>query len=63
MILGLLAQVMPAFEGTSAAVWLHGAAAKAFGPGLIAEDLSDTLPQVLRDLQASAKNPAGRADL
>jgi ADP-dependent NAD(P)H-hydrate dehydratase / NAD(P)H-hydrate epimerase len=63
MILGLLAQAMPAFEGTSAAVWLHGAAAKAFGPGLIAEDLSDTLPQVLRDLQTSAQEPAGRAEL
>ena len=54
MILGLLAQAMPAFEGTSAAVWLHGAAAKAFGPGLIAEDVPETLPQVLRNLQVSA---------
>jgi NAD(P)H-hydrate epimerase len=62
MILGLLAQAMPAFEGTSAAVWLHGAAAKAFGPGLIAEDLPETLPQVLRDLQTSAKKSASRAE-
>src|SRR5690606_22295430 len=52
MILGLLAQGMPAFEGTSAAVWLHGAAAKAYGPGLIAEDLPEMLPQVLGELQA-----------
>jgi hydroxyethylthiazole kinase-like uncharacterized protein yjeF len=50
MVLGLLAQGMPAFLGTSAAVWLHGAAAKVFGPGLIAEDLPETLPQVLRVL-------------
>jgi hydroxyethylthiazole kinase-like uncharacterized protein yjeF len=51
MILGLLAQAMPAFEGTSAAVWLHGAAAQAFGPGLIAEDVPEMLPKVLRELQ------------
>jgi hydroxyethylthiazole kinase-like uncharacterized protein yjeF len=51
MVLGLLAQAMPAFEGASAAVWLHGAAAKAFGPGLIAEDLPEMLPTVLRELQ------------
>jgi ADP-dependent NAD(P)H-hydrate dehydratase / NAD(P)H-hydrate epimerase len=50
MVLGLLAQGMPAFEGASAAVWLHGAAAKAFGPGLIAEDLPEMLPEVLRGL-------------
>ena len=36
---GLLAQGMPAFEAAAAAVWLHGACARAFGPGLIAEDL------------------------
>ena len=51
-ILGLLAQGMPAFEAAAAGVWLHGAAAAAFGPGLIAEDLSETLPSVLRALVA-----------
>ena len=55
MILGLLAQGMPAFPAASAAVWLHGAAAAAFGPGLIAEDLPETLPMVLRGLRASAR--------
>ena len=49
-ILGLLAQGMPAFEAAAAGVWLHGAAAAAFGPGLIAEDLTETLPCVLRTL-------------
>ena len=47
---GLLAQGMPAFEAASAAVWLHGAAARAFGPGLIAEDIAEALPGVLREL-------------
>jgi hydroxyethylthiazole kinase-like uncharacterized protein yjeF len=47
---GLLAQKMPAFEAGSAAVWLHGEAAAAFGPGLISEDLPDMLPRVYRGL-------------
>ncbi len=49
-ILGLLAQGMPAFEAACAAVWLHGEAASQFGPGLIAEDLPEMLPRVLKDL-------------
>lgn len=49
-ILGLLAQGMPAFEAASAAVWLHGECASLFGPGLIAEDLPEALPNVLRTL-------------
>lgn len=43
----LLAQNMPAFEAASAAAWLHGECANAFGPGLIAEDLIDELPDAL----------------
>ncbi len=47
---GLLAQGMPDFEAACAAVWLHGEAADRFGPGLIAEDMSEMLPQLLRTL-------------
>ena len=47
IVLGLFAQRMPPFAAVSAAVWLHGAAAEAFGPGLIAEDLPEMLPEVL----------------
>jgi hydroxyethylthiazole kinase-like uncharacterized protein yjeF len=47
---GLLAQHMPIFEAASAAVWVHGEAARAFGPGLIAEDLPEALPAVYRRL-------------
>ena len=50
MIIGLLAQGMDPFLAAAAAVWMHGAAANAFGPGLIAEDLPDLLPGVLRRL-------------
>jgi ADP-dependent NAD(P)H-hydrate dehydratase / NAD(P)H-hydrate epimerase len=59
MVLGLLAQGMPGFLAASAAVWLHGAAAKAFGPGLIAEDLPETLPLVLRALKTSEEAATG----
>ena len=52
MILGLLAQGMDAFAAAAAGVWLHGAAARDFGPGLLAEDLPDLLPGVLRRLTA-----------
>jgi ADP-dependent NAD(P)H-hydrate dehydratase / NAD(P)H-hydrate epimerase len=47
---GLLAQGMAPFEAASAAVWLHGASARAFGPGLIAEDLPEMLPAALEGL-------------
>jgi hydroxyethylthiazole kinase-like uncharacterized protein yjeF len=51
LVLGLLAQGMPAFEAASAAVWLHGDAARRFGTGLIAEDLIDMLPAALSGLK------------
>jgi NAD(P)H-hydrate epimerase len=54
ILLGLLAQGMEAFLAAAAAVWLHGAAAAAFGPGLLAEDLPDLLPSVFRRLDREA---------
>jgi ADP-dependent NAD(P)H-hydrate dehydratase / NAD(P)H-hydrate epimerase len=50
LIGGLLAQGMDSFDAAAAGAWLHGEAANRFGIGLIAEDIPETLPQVLRAL-------------
>ena len=50
LITGLLAQGMSVINAAAAAVWLHGEAARAFGAGLIADDLPDQLPAVLQKL-------------
>lgn len=50
MIAGLLARGFEPFAAATTAVWLHVEAARAFGPGLIAEDLPEQLPKVLRSL-------------
>ena len=52
LLAGLLAQGMPAFEAACAAAWLHGEAGNVIGPGLIAEDLPEALPQVYSGLFA-----------
>jgi len=44
---------MEPYLAAAAAVWLHGAAAAAFGPGLLAEDLPDLLPGVFQRLYSS----------
>lgn len=54
IILGLMAQGMAAFPAAAAGVWLHGAAAATFGPGLLAEDLPDLLPGVFQRLANDA---------
>jgi NAD(P)H-hydrate epimerase len=60
-ILGLLAQGMDPFLAAAAGVWMHGAAAALFGPGLLAEDLPDLLPRVLRALQGGSDARDGAA--
>jgi NAD(P)H-hydrate epimerase len=54
LIVGLLAQGLDPFRAANAAAWLHGEAARAFGPGLVAEDLVECLPGVLRRLKSAA---------
>jgi hydroxyethylthiazole kinase-like uncharacterized protein yjeF len=58
MIAGLAAQRMDSFDAARAAVWMHAEAARAFGPGLIAEDLPERLPAVLAALYAQPDRPA-----
>ena len=50
MIAGLLAQGVPGFEAACAGVHMHGAAALAFGRGLVAEDIPEQLPLILQEL-------------
>jgi len=57
IVLGLLAQGMPAFEAAAAAVWLHADAARRIGPGLVAEDLIETMPEALAALKSRASRP------
>jgi NAD(P)H-hydrate epimerase len=53
MVMGLLAQGMDPFEAACAAVWVHGAAADGFGSGVLAEDLPEQMPTILRQLKAA----------
>lgn len=57
---GLLAQAMPPFEAACTAVWLHGECAKVLGPGLIAEDLPEALPEVLASLSRTLDETGAR---
>ena len=49
-ITGLLARGFDPMQAAETAAWLHVECALKFGPGLIAEDLPEILPQVFRDL-------------
>lgn len=51
IVAGLLAQRMAPFEAACAAVWMHGEAAAAFGPGLTADDLPAELPAIIRKVE------------
>lgn len=52
IITGLLARGVAPFDAAAQAAWLHVEAALKRGPGLIAEDLPEILPDVLADLAA-----------
>ena len=45
------------FEAAAAGAWLHGDAAGRFGPGLIAEDIPEILPESLSALRAALATP------
>ena len=49
-IIGLLARRFSAMMAAETAAWLHVECARSFGPGLLAEDLPEELPKVLRAL-------------
>jgi NAD(P)H-hydrate repair Nnr-like enzyme with NAD(P)H-hydrate dehydratase domain len=49
-ITGLMARGFAPMQAAETGAWLHVEAARAFGPGLIAEDLPEALPQVFRRL-------------
>ena len=51
MITGLIAQKMDIFNACCAAVWIHGEIGKLKGPGLIAEDLPEMIPKVLKKIK------------
>lgn len=50
MVGGLIAQKMDSFDAACAAVWMHGEAGRAVGPGLISEDLPDRLGAIMGPL-------------
>ncbi len=50
-ITGLLARGLSSQHAAEAAAWLHVECARTFGAGLIAEDLPEMLPQVLKSLE------------
>jgi hydroxyethylthiazole kinase-like uncharacterized protein yjeF len=54
LVAGLIARGFGTMQACEAAAWLHVEAARTFGPGLIAEDLPERLPAVLRALEAEA---------
>ncbi len=62
LITGLLAQGMTAFEAAAAAAWVHGEAARGFGSGLIADDLPQLIPGILRLLRAGFYGDADNAN-
>ena len=52
---GLMAQGMDSFDAACMGVWLHARAGADIGPGLIAEDIPEHLPSVLRELWLASR--------
>lgn len=50
LICGLMARGIAPFDAACTGAWLHAAAARSYGPGLIAEDLPEELPKLFRAL-------------
>ena len=50
LMTGLCAAGMEPFFAACAAVWMHGEAGKCIGAGLVASDIPDTLPSILKGL-------------
>jgi hydroxyethylthiazole kinase-like uncharacterized protein yjeF len=51
IIAAMRARGLPSFEDACAGVWLHGRAAEIAGPGMIADDLVEAIPQALASVQ------------
>jgi NAD(P)H-hydrate repair Nnr-like enzyme with NAD(P)H-hydrate dehydratase domain len=41
---------MNSFDASISGAWIHGEAAKLFGPGLVADDLPNLIPLVLKKI-------------
>ena len=54
LVTGLVAQGVAPFDAACAAVWIHGEAGCRVGPGLLPQDLFDTIRPILRDLHTLA---------
>ncbi|WP_430475577.1 NAD(P)H-hydrate dehydratase [Thalassospira lucentensis] len=52
---GLMAQGMEMFDAACMGVWLHARCGTDIGPGLIAEDIPDHLPEILRELWLASR--------
>ena len=51
MVSGLMARGFGPTDAACAAAWMHFAAARRFGPGLIAEDLPESIPSILAEFE------------
>lgn len=62
-VTGLLAQNVAGWEAACAGVWVHGAASRICGQGLIAEDLPPAVPKVMRDFLTPSAEPERTASI